>query len=160
MPLGPCAKKQYQSDIPCIIQQGIRFVKKRQGTVLCLFFFKRKTGIDIQKRQGTVHWLLFFSKEKNGSRHPMPAPGGFCYHGIAVREYQGDICVLPEDICLLSADPLFLCGKPVKRLRACHMIAPITPSSPITPVITVSPVSQITGRVPWPSAPGQPCCRP
>ena len=49
MPLGPCEKKQYQSDIPCIIQQGIRFVKKRQGTVLCLLFFqKKKTGADIQ----------------------------------------------------------------------------------------------------------------
>ena len=134
----------------------------------------------ISKREVTGDGSLspFISKRKNGSRHPMPAPGGFCCHGIAVREYQGDTCVLPEEICLLSADPLFLCGKPAKRLRARHMIAPVTPSSPITPVtpsspttpvtpsspitpvITVSPVSQITGRVPWPSEPGQPCCRP
>ena len=169
MPLGCCPKKQYQSDIPCIIQQGKRFVKKRQEA----------TG------DGSLSPLI--SKRKNGSRHPMPAPGGFCCHGIAVREYQGDTCVLPEEICLLSADSLFLCGKPAKRLRARHMIAPVTPSSPITPVtppspiapvtpsspttpvtpsspitpvITVSPVSQITGRVPWPSEPGQPCCRP
>lgn len=90
-------------------------------------------------------FVSFISKRKNGSRHPMPAPGGFC-------------CLCGKPAKSLSAChtigsvSCYLCGKPTKSLSACHMITPVAPSSPITPVITVTPVSSITGRNYWQSS--------